>query len=58
MSYKVETIPHFEREAKALIKKYKSLKNELSRLIIELEENPEQGVHLGGGVYKIRLAIA
>ena len=58
MSYKVETIPNFEREAKRLIKKYRSLKSELSELVSELQNNPETGTSIGNGIYKIRLAIA
>jgi mRNA-degrading endonuclease RelE of RelBE toxin-antitoxin system len=58
MSYKVETIPNFEREAKRLIKKYRSLKKELSELVSELQENPDSGTSIGKGIYKIRLAIA
>ncbi|MFP4060317.1 MAG: type II toxin-antitoxin system RelE/ParE family toxin [Bacteroidales bacterium] len=57
MSYRVDTTPNFEREAKRLIKKYKSLKNEINSLIESLEETPEQGTHLGNGIYKIRLAV-
>ncbi|MEZ0611083.1 hypothetical protein ACAW74_21395 [Fibrella sp. WM1] len=33
MSYRVETIAHFEREAKRLKKKYQSLKEEINGLI-------------------------
>ena len=58
MKFKVHTTPNFEKEAKKLIKKYKSLKNELSILIDELEDNPTKGTHLGNDIYKIRLAIA
>jgi mRNA-degrading endonuclease RelE of RelBE toxin-antitoxin system len=57
MSYRVDTTPNFEREAKRLVKKYKSLKNEISTLIESLEETPEQGTHLGNDIYKIRLAV-
>ena len=57
MSYKVDTTDNFEREAKRLIKKYKSLKKEIKDLIDELEENPEKGTHIKNGVYKIRLAV-
>ncbi len=57
MSYRIDTTPNFEREAKRLIKKHKSLKNEISTLIEILEETPEQGTHLGNNIYKIRLAI-
>jgi hypothetical protein len=57
MSYRVHTTPNFEREAKRLIKKYNSLKNEMNALIDSLEETPKQGIHLGNNIYKIRLAI-
>ncbi|HPR31292.1 MAG TPA: type II toxin-antitoxin system RelE/ParE family toxin [Prolixibacteraceae bacterium] len=57
MSYKVETTPNFEREARRLTKKYKSLKDEIRALIECLEENPRQGMCLGENIYKIRLAV-
>ena len=57
MRYRVDTTPNFEREAKKLIKKYKSLKNEINTLIESLEEMPQQGTHLGDDIYKIRLAV-
>ncbi len=57
MSYRVDTTPNFEKEAKRLIKKYKSLKTEILSLIESLEEAPEQGTHLGDNIYKIRLAV-
>lgn len=58
MSYKVKTISYFERQAKRLIKKFPSLKNELAALGQTLKENPEQGTPLGNDCYKIRLSIA
>ena len=58
MSYKIELSPNFKKEAKKLIKKYSSLKSELSELFIELERNPTLGTPLGNETYKIRLAIA
>lgn len=58
MSYSIKTIDCFEKQAKRLIKKYRSLKNELLILIQELKENPEQGTFIGKNCYKIRLAIA
>jgi mRNA-degrading endonuclease RelE of RelBE toxin-antitoxin system len=57
VSYRVETISHFEKEAKRLKKKFKSLNIEILDLIDELEENPFQGVPLRNGFYKIRLGI-
>ncbi len=58
MSYKVKTLSSFEKQAKRLIKKFPSLKNEFAELINSLKENPEQGTPLGNNCYKIRLAIA
>ena len=47
MSYKVKTIPKFEKELKRLAKKYHSLKNEYLLLIQSLQQQPEQGTPLG-----------
>ena len=58
MSYEVKSIFVFERQAKRLIRKYSSLKNELKCLVIDLKENPEQGTPIGHGCFKIRLANA
>lgn len=58
MSYKVKSIPKFEREVKRLAKKYVSLKKEYIELVQSLKEDPNQGTPLGNNCYKIRLAIA
>lgn len=58
MSYKVLTIPPFDKQFKKLVKKYPSLKIEISQLISELKVSPVHGVPLGNECYKIRLAIA
>ena len=47
----------FEREAKRLIKKYRSLPAEIADLIESLENNPELGTPIGKNCFKIRLAI-
>ncbi len=57
MNYKIDTTDTFKREAKRLIKKYHSLKNELAELGNTLAENPRTGTHLGNDIYKIRLAV-
>ena len=57
MSYQVDTIAHFEREAKRLKKKFPSLKQEIDELIDSLEENSLLGTALNNGFYKIRLGI-
>lgn len=58
MSFRVRTISAFERHSKPLMKKYPSLRDELKDLVLHLREDPEQGVPLGMGCYKIRVAIA
>ncbi|MBC8081595.1 MAG: type II toxin-antitoxin system RelE/ParE family toxin [Hymenobacter sp.] len=55
---RINTIPPFVREAKPLLKKYVSLRDELKELISQLATNPIQGTSIGRGCYKIRLRIA
>jgi mRNA-degrading endonuclease RelE of RelBE toxin-antitoxin system len=57
MNYSIELSSNFKKEAKRLIKKYPSLKEELAILFEELEQNPTMGTPLGNDIYKIRLAI-
>ena len=57
MSYSVIPIDRFKREAKRLIKKYPSLKSELSDLTSILSKDPTTGKSLGNNTFKIRLAI-
>lgn len=57
MSYKVLSLPGFERQAKRLIKKYPSLKTELFELITELKNNPIKGTSIGNNCFKIRVSI-
>lgn len=57
MSYKVQTIEVFERQAKKLKKKHPSLKQDLLALVQNLKENPEQGTSVGKSCFKIRLSI-
>lgn len=58
MSYKIISIPLFDKQAKRLSKKYPSLKSDLKKLIDSLQTDPEQGSPLGNKFYKIRLQIA
>lgn len=57
MSYDVELTDNFKKEAKRLIRKYRSLKAEIGELITDLEENPTMGTPLGDDIYKIRIAV-
>lgn len=58
MSFEIKTTTRFERSAKALMKRYRSLKADLGELITLLEKNPMQGDELTPGVRKIRMAIS
>ena len=55
--YSVIPARSFERDAKILLKKYASLKQELADLGEKLSENPTLGIPLGKDCYKIKLAI-
>lgn len=48
---------NFKRRAKRLLKKYASLRKELTDLVQELSEKPTTGTPLGTDCYKIRLAV-
>lgn len=58
MKFDIHTIPHFDQKFKKLAKKYKSLINDLAKLMEELKENPYVGADLGSGLRKIRMAIS
>ena len=58
MKVTISTIDEFDRRVHQLAKKYKSLKADLKTLQQELMKNPLMGTDLGGGVRKIRMAIA
>ena len=52
MKYKFHVLQNFSKEAKPLLKKYKSLKKDLIKLKEEIEANPLLGTSLGGGFKK------
>ena len=57
MKTNVSITKSFLKQAKRLIKKYKSLKNELEQLETELLRKPQMGTPLGNNSFKIRLAV-
>ena len=57
MNYSIIPIPKFKKEAKRLVKKYPSLKNELNELNSRLLLNPTLETPLGYNAFKIRIAI-
>lgn len=48
----------FQRAFKDLKKRYRSLPDDFSRLLLSLRDNPLQGVELRDGMRKIRMAIS
>ncbi len=56
--FNVEALPNFKKEAKRLLKKYPSLKEELEQLFHILQVEPDHGTPIGKNCYKIRIAIA
>ncbi len=58
MSFEIKTTPRFEKSAKALIKRHRSLKADLGELISSLENDPIQGDELSPGIRKIHMAIS
>lgn len=57
MSFDVKTTSRFEKSAKSLYKRRRSLKSDLDNFITSLEINPFQGDELCPGIRKIRMAI-
>ncbi len=58
MNYNIEITSSFKKQAKKLIKKFPSLKEELNQLVDSLITNPQQGTPLANHCFKIRIAIA
>ena len=56
--YKIELTDDFKRDAKRLIKKYRSIASEINDLVESLETDPIQGEPLGKDCYKIRMSIS
>lgn len=57
MNWTINTVPDFDREAKRLAKKYKSLPSDLLQFKKELKENPFSGTEIIPNVRKMRMAI-
>lgn len=53
----IVTSPDFDRALKKLKKRYRSMSEDYLRLLDNLEENPSEGVDLGHGLRKVRMAI-
>lgn len=58
MSFEIRTIDVFDRQAKRMAKRYVSFRDDYADLLKELKDNPLAGSDLGGGIRKVRMAIA
>ncbi len=56
METKVIYTEEFEKDVKKFLKKFSTLGEELLELEVSLIENPLQGISLGAGLYKVRIA--
>lgn len=54
----IELAPDFKKAFKQLLKRYRSLGRDLENLVESIQEDPVQGVDLGHGLRKLRMAIA
>jgi mRNA-degrading endonuclease RelE of RelBE toxin-antitoxin system len=57
MSYSIILSDNFRKEAKKLLKKYASIRKELSEIDILSTENPKASISIGNEAYKIILSI-
>ena len=58
MSFEIFTIPPFDKQLKALSKKYSSIKKDYDELLTELETDPLIGVAIGNQCRKLRMKIS
>ena len=58
MNFMIKITGNFDKEVKPLLKKYRSFRNDIAKLIDELELNPKLGTPLGHNLYKVRIAIS
>ena len=58
MNCKITYTPDFAKALKHLAKKYKSMKDDYAKLLIDLRANPLLGVDLGRNLRKVRMSIA
>jgi len=58
MTVNITTHPEFVRQMKRYAKKYRSLAGDYANFLESIRKDPFQGVDLGGGIRKVRLAVA
>lgn len=57
VKFSVTPTSRFEKELKKISRVYPGFKKDIENLVILLSANPEQGSHLGHGIYKVRIPI-
>jgi mRNA-degrading endonuclease RelE of RelBE toxin-antitoxin system len=58
MNYAIVSTEDFDREVRSLVKKYRSLPDDLEEFKKELLKNPNMGDKLSANTRKVRMAIA
>lgn len=58
MTVNITTHPEFVRQMKRYAKKYRSLACDYADFLNSIRQDPFQGVDLGGGIRKVRMAVA
>jgi mRNA-degrading endonuclease RelE of RelBE toxin-antitoxin system len=58
MTVNITTHPEFVRQMKRYAKKYRSLASDYAEFLASLRNDPFQGIDLGNGIRKVRLAVA
>lgn len=57
MTVNITTHPEFVRQMKRYAKKYRSLASDYAEFLKSLRKDPFQGIDLGNGIRKVRLAV-
>ena len=57
MSFKIISIPSFDKELKILSKRHRSIPKDYEKLLDDLEGNPNMGDEIIQNCFKIRMAI-
>ncbi len=57
MNFKIILTSRFEKEAKKIARVYPQFKTDIEALLESLSSDPNQGSHLGHGIYKVRIQI-
>ena len=58
MSFEVRYTSDFEHSLKKIAKKHRSIRDDISTLIQQLEQEPRTGIQIRTNLYKIRLNIS